>query len=661
MQIRRLKVQGFRSLHSANTAELHADEAVSSFDAAPGVLFTFDPITVLIGPNDCGKSSVLDLLEIVLSDGTPDSDDFHRPLPPQQDNAPLVTVHPEQTIEAAIEFDLHSERDAPAVEYAHLGTITLRVVFSPTATERYYLGETPVDPRLRQDFAKMRAADQIALIQEIDAAALDGLSNVQQRAEWLEQHAEASPHHVEWIPLPRGFQQLLPRFERYSAMDYDDPAGLVLKTLRQVYESVILEEVDINGTQTRRPVEALRTIKSQVEQRINQEIQQLLAFIQRYIPRVRTISYDPSIDFSGGLRAGQFQIDDGHGLTYLSKLGDGTKRRMFIAVVDWDREVTLAQASTDSTLPTIIRGYDEPDTNLDYQAQRRMYQSIADIVAAPDSRVQAVVCTHSPRLVDQAPARAIRLLSWSGGCTKVSQLHTDDDPDIEQFLIELASELGLTNTLMFYERCFLLVEGATEQNALPLLYRTAYRHSLLEDGIRIINVESNGAIKEFLKLMSRNRHEITLILADLDAEASPRRPKLTRQMLSECRFSEEFITTHLHLVPRAEIGANGSEFEASFPDRVIAEALQHAWPKGDGQWSEGDVAQMRTEPDKKFSDVLNARVWDQAGEDSSKWTKPAFGSALGRNCPTIGIPAEIAELFRHARRIAGCPREGEDQ
>ncbi|MEI9477588.1 MAG: AAA family ATPase [Deltaproteobacteria bacterium] len=652
MQISRLKVQGFRSLHTEPAAVPLGSAANTSFESSPGVQFTFDPLTVLIGPNDCGKSSLLDILELVLSDGQPDAEDFHRPLPSLVHNEGVPSSNAVDWIEVTIEFKMHPTRDALASQFTLNGTVTYRVVLTAYSAEKYYLSQLPHDRRLRQDFAKMKAPDQVAFIQELDPLALASLSNIPERAEWLALYAAKAPAVIDWQPVPKGFNSILPRFERYSAMDYGDPASLVLKTLRQVYESVIFEEVEQGGAVTRRPIEPLRTIHGQVEQRINQEVQQLLDYIKRYNQRILSISYDPTIDFSGGLRAGQFQIDDGHGLRYLSKVGDGTKRRMFIAVVDWDREVTLSQTTEQSQLPSIIRGYDEPDTNLDYSAQRRMYLSISEIVGAPSSRVQAVVCTHSPRLVDQAPARSIRLLAWQDGRTNVSSLRTDDDPEIERFLSSFAREIGLTNTLMFYERCFVLVEGRTEENALPLLYRTQYQHSLLEDGIRIINVESNGAIREFLRLMSKNRQDLTLVLADLDTEKAQKGPKLTRQILDESQFSEDFVRTHLHLIPGKIIGDNGTEFEAAFPDQLIARALQIGWPKREGEWVADDVARLRATPNCKFSDRLKSAVWQQSQESFMPWSKPAFGSILGRECILAEMPQEIVDLFNHARVIA---------
>jgi predicted ATP-dependent endonuclease of OLD family len=192
-----------------------------------------------------------------------------------------------------------------------------------------------------------------------------------------------------------------------------------------------------------------------------------------------------------------------------------------------------------------------------------MYQSIVEIVDAENSRIQAIICTHSPRLIDRAPAQSIRLLQWQEGRSDVSQLETNNDPEVERFLSEIARDLGLTNTLMFYEQCFVLIEGATEENALPLFYRKIHQHSLLEDGIRLVNVESNGAFREFLKLLSQNRQEMTLILADLDTEDSGVERRLRQDMLRYSNFGTEFIGITHPLHPQYTDSGAGSRVRSS--------------------------------------------------------------------------------------------------
>jgi hypothetical protein len=425
-------------------------------------------------------------------------------------------------------------------------------------------------------------------------------------------------------------------------MDYEDPGNMILNTLRQVFNSVVYEDED-----NQQLIAGLKQVRDKAKVAINRKVAELTSYIRKYNDRVQDISYDPIIDFSRGLRPGEFLIDDGRGLHYLSKTGDGTKRRMFIATLDWDRKVTLEQADQDAVLPAVIRGYDEPDTNLDYEAQRAMCRAISSIVQEEKARTQAILCTHSPPMINRVPAQHIRILSLCDGCTQIEQLETEGDPEVEAFLRESARELGITNTLMFYERCFVLVEGETEENALPILYRKTYGHSLLEDGIRPINVRGNGAVKEFLRLLSRNRQGLTIVFVDSDAQDTDE-ADLTEEALRSAGFDDDFIDEHLLYV-------GDREFEDAFSDEIIARCLQEKWPKSEGKWTSADIEPLRGQ-DKKFSAALWEDLVCQYSREPlrSSWRKPDFGRELARCCDKHEIPEAIHGLFEIARTIAKC-------
>jgi hypothetical protein len=198
MYLIRLKVQGYRSLYEE--PPLHdgrvATDVPATFDDAPGVEIRLDRLTVLIGCNDTGKSSVLDLIDIVLNRGQPDVDDFHRPLSAVAGHEANLVSQPVDTIEVHLEFQVEGERDADVNTFAVDGLLLLRIVYTPVGVETHYLGPTPVDQRLGQEFDKMKAHDQIELIRDLDATALDGLSNIPQRAQWLENFSNAAPRQL---------------------------------------------------------------------------------------------------------------------------------------------------------------------------------------------------------------------------------------------------------------------------------------------------------------------------------------------------------------------------------------------------------------------------------------------------------------------------------
>jgi energy-coupling factor transporter ATP-binding protein EcfA2 len=592
-----------------------------------------DKLTLLIGGNDTGKSSVLDLLDIVLGDKKLDDEDFH--IPPRE-------KEPVDSIEAILEFRLDPERDGEALQYALDNVLKIRKIYTLDKEDTCYWDEYPEDERLwLDDFEKPSAKEQKELIKAFDPSALDNLPNKPKRAEWLREYAKNAPKTRGWKKAPRGWGNFLPHFFRYSAMGYDDPGKYIFNTLQLVFENTLYEDEE-----SRRLIPALRDVSDIAMEAINSKVGELLSYIQKYNDRVEGVSYAPTIDFSRGLRQGQFQIEYGQGIHPLAKIGDGTKRRMFIATLDWDRDVTLEQAAHDTGLPPSIRGYDEPDTNLDYEAQRMMCRAINSIVQEEKTRTQAILCTHSPPMINRVPAQHIRLLSLYDGCTQVEKLKTDDDPEVETFLRESARELGITNTLMFYERAFILIEGDSEENALPILYRKIYEHSLLEDGIRLINVKGNGAFKEFLRLFNLNRKELTIVFIDSDARNTDV-AKLTEKTLRLAGFDDGFIDKRLQYI-------GDQEFEDAFSNKNIARCLQKKWTKSEGEWGPKDIEPLRSK-DIKFSVALWEDLVSQQTKEElrSDWKKPDFAIELARCCNRDEIPEAIRSLFKLAREVAG--------
>ena len=64
----------------------------------------------------------------------------------------------------------------------------------------------------------------------------------------------------------------------------------------------------------------------------------------------------------------------------------------------------------------------------------------------------------------------------------------------------------------FYERCFMFVEGPTEENALPVFYSKLHGSSLIEDGIRIIDIEGWRVWQNYVKLLGINKRHLMLFL-----------------------------------------------------------------------------------------------------------------------------------------------------
>lgn len=102
MRLTNLKATGFRSLQRID--------------------LDFSPLTVLIGENDSGKSSVLDLISMCLSGGRPDSSDFY-----QDENGKTVDA-----AEAELAFQLDEDGDDNARPFALSDCLRVQFTFSRT-------------------------------------------------------------------------------------------------------------------------------------------------------------------------------------------------------------------------------------------------------------------------------------------------------------------------------------------------------------------------------------------------------------------------------------------------------------------------------------------------------------------------------------------------
>ena len=113
MRLRRLKVQGFRSLYRStlDDTDLAAQNRQPSFDGEPGMEIDLDRLTVLIGCNDAGKSSVLDVLDIVLSNGRPEPSDFHHPVGKPLSDGVGSTRERVDGIRVVLDFEIAGDPD----------------------------------------------------------------------------------------------------------------------------------------------------------------------------------------------------------------------------------------------------------------------------------------------------------------------------------------------------------------------------------------------------------------------------------------------------------------------------------------------------------------------------------------------------------------------
>lgn len=595
-----------------------------------------EDLTILIGENDAGKSSVLDVLEMVLS-----APHERTPRVPQEADyyQDPSTGQRARNIQVKLAFKTRKPEESPPGD----GQLHLKVTYSLESEPRFEVKQQVYESealnRSERELERMRASDLDDLLRHELGLDPKAYRNKSRKVQAIVQKRESLPRVVRWVEVTnRDLAKYgIPRIERYRAIDYSQPEQIVQKTLKRVYEELVYT-TDQGSRQLRKE---LASFEETARAEINAKVQELQRYLRRYLGHFTKLGYDPDFHFEDAYKGGEFLIDLGRGLHHSSRIGDGTKRRILMAVLEWDQEI---QRELPSRAP-IIRAYDEPDTNLHYDAQKQFFRTIRNLTQT-NSNVQIVLCTHSVIMVDSAPSTSIVLLRLGPrGVTRPEWLDITEEQEAFDFLVNVAEQLGITNSILFYERCYLLVEGEAEAAALPVLYRRLYGRSMREDGIALINLRGYGGNTGFLTLMKDKQHMVVSLL-DADVIENQR----------ECMMNNGWTEEQVNQVLLA-IGDN--EFEDAFDDEIWARALNRVedWQRVDGEvWQASHIQEIRErayQGQEKFSSLLSIEIGRAARCRESLRSKPRLGEALALELnPEHEIPDPIRNAFVRARQIA---------
>lgn len=539
----------------------------------------FHNLTVFIGENDAGKSTIYDALDLVLNNNSPKSEDFRDGL---------------NTIEIKMIFSLSVEIEELS-QYIIDDKVTIIKKYNrDSATILQILGRK-FEVEDLNNYGTMKAADLIVLLERLE---LPPKSNQDLRKESIMNYiSEESPTTVnDYIDI--NWSQIsayLPLFQRYSSSDYGNPTSSVRKTLDLVYREAFYER-DGNGTYSLK--NDFSNLQNNIKQSLNQKLEtQLLSYIRKYNTDIQSVSGDFDIDFARGLNFSGLRIkNNANESRNIEQLGEGSKKKIFLSILEWDSEISLASSHNRS----IIRGYDEPDAYLHYNAQREMFYMIQRLAEDDESNIQSIICTHALTMIDRAPARTINHVIKNSDKSIVNFLATNEDQDIIDFLNNVSQISGLKNTNIFYEKCFLLVEGEGEENALPVMYKTCFDRSLIECGVVLINLQTNGQWSNALKFLKSNKKNSTVLFLDTDTQYPNSNSRVTKGKLEDIGFDEHFLNDNCFFI-------GTKEFEDVFSDLTYKNLCNDKFIKDNGSaWIENDFAQLRSAD--KFSEVLKQQL-----------------------------------------------------
>ncbi|BCJ65740.1 hypothetical protein Prubr_27610 [Polymorphospora rubra] len=458
----------------------------------------------------------------------------------------------------------------------------------------------PVDPELR-DFDSLKVSDLKALATKLGLKGEKAPSN---RAGWvdlLQAFAEQASHMDDWADAPAKVQQRLPRLLRFGGEQASVDAAV--KTILNSRYKVHFEEPELHVR--------IRALESELSSRLKDDAADLCKHIMDRCPDLTEVEVLPEVSFSGAFKSARLQLArTGGEAVAVDAAGAGRARRISLAVWEWASEVLQTETvagpapiapylnddageanALQDAQPDVVILYDEPDTHLDYSHQRRVMQLIREQCVLPQIRM--MIATHSMNLIDGVDIASIVHLTLRNDRTVMERLADESGhEETDRHLAHIATALGLRNSVLLHERLFVGVEGPTEQQAIPLLFRLAMGMPLQSAGIALWACNNNEGALMFARFLANHNRRVA-VLIDADSRKNQKifgDDKLKKYGLNPDR-------------DRLMIGGEDRELEYLFTDEQWAAVANAKWLRTDGEpWTADLIASKRS--DKKFSEAL---------------------------------------------------------
>jgi hypothetical protein len=195
--------------------------------------------------------------------------------------------------------------------------------------------------------------------------------------------------------------------------------------------------------------------------------------------------------------------------------------------------------------------------------------------------------------------------------------------------MNIATSLGLRNTVLLHERFFLAVEGDTEVQSFPILFRLTTGRTLQAAGIAVVACRNNeGAILLAGHLVKHGRSVAFVVDGDT----------IKQKFYNEARLAGVGLKKDEHVYL---IGQPDKELEFIFTDEQWAKAANKCWPRAEGYWSPEDIHRHR---DGKFSARLEEMFRSGSAEGPSGKPAMMFGLA-GTLQSADEVPQPLREIF----------------
>ncbi|MBQ4769884.1 AAA family ATPase [Pectobacterium versatile] len=241
-----------------------------------------------------------------------------------------------------------------------------------------------------------------------------------------------------------------------------------LESINKVAATILDEAL---GAEISRAERVSRLLKEKAQRKIDAQLNNV--GIQNEVPSITGISAKVSFELQRKITDLFVQKVGAQDDVHIENQGEGIKRQIWFALLKLQANIAEMNASN----KRYFWCFDEPETHLHPKAQRDFFSAIQ---ALSRQNFQILVSTHSTIFVDSSKVEDIKTLKINNHYTNVGTVATVED---------IYATLGLKNSDFLFYNKFLIVEGHTEETLIPILYHKFKNKTLKEDNVQLINLK----------------------------------------------------------------------------------------------------------------------------------------------------------------------------
>ena len=590
---------------------------ICGFRGISNIEIALPRVTVLLGQNNAGKTSVIKALQLAIGDYSRylSDEDFHISEDGKRQEAITVDIRliPVADKARASEFSEEWQQElGPKIQAEADGKqyVAIRTIAKPDRVkggyiiERYEMESWPVYTGWEKVNFRKKLGKRLESVPFIP---IDAQRDI----------------HTELKEKSSFVGRVL------SSVEYDDADVAELERM--------VAEVNKEAIEKSEPLKRLKTHLDNLNQSFEGSGQTELTPFPK---KIRDLSKRFSVNF-GESDKSSFSMEY-HGM--------GTRSWASMLTVKAFTEL-LAKNHEEEAEPFFpIMAAEEPEAHLHPNAQRTLYRQLIDVPG------QVIISTHSPYIAGLAELHEIKYLNKPENSVQVYQLRTEfEDDDLRKLRREVVHSRGE----LLFSKAIVLSEGETEEQALPELFESYTGKHPFSLGINFVGVNGSGAKYRPFLILASDLNIPVFIFSDGEAQTVKELKK---------NYEKVFGATDIEKAPNITI-LDGTDFEGyllsqGYQDLIEKTIQQVAGNDAIGKWIEKreDTSLKRVKTDKPNCITCKQPIFEDVNRDYSgehgrvraildilDSSKPLYAKAITDNLiklPREKLPAKVVELFK---------------